>query len=322
MHGPLLSESPELFGAIGVKIAVLWLFALASTAQGATPIERFLKRVGKHAVPLEELHPAVRAVGDIHALGSPKFWTVEEADRELDGEERVLGLRIAGEVRAYPIRILNHHEVVNDRVGGKPVVITYCPLCLSGIAFERTVSSQTFVFDVSGLLYNSDLVLFDRATSTLWSQILGEAIVGPLTGTKLVRVPLRYSKWRDWKKAHPETRVLSFESGGDRNYYRVPYKSYHATQKLRFPVKHRDRRLPNKQVVFGISLNGKTKAYPLSALSDQGIRDYFNGVDVLVWQGKTGPIARRLDNEKEIRGLVSYWFAWAAFNPGTELYGR
>lgn len=287
---------------------------------GLPPTEAFLVDAATHSVAVESFIPALRRVGDIHALDRIRTWSVEEADVELSDSERVLGLSIGGEHRAYPIRILNHHEVVNDAVGATPVAVTYCPLCLSGIAFDRRVSSSTRTFDVSGLLYNSGLVLFDRETRSLWPQLLGRAVVGPMTGTRLKRLPLRWAKWKAWKRAHPEGRVLAYASGGDRNYRRVPYKRYHASREPLFPVSRRDDRLPAKQVVFGVVVDGRAKAYPLARLDDRTLFDRVGGVAIEVTGGGDGPAAWRTDGGSAVEGIVAYWFAWAALRPETEVY--
>jgi hypothetical protein len=139
----------------------------------------------------------------------------------------VLSLTVGGETRAYPLRVMTWHEIVNDVVGGVPVAVTYCPLCNSGVAFERTVTGHGILsFGTSGLLYADNLVMYDRQTESLWPQLTGEASVGDLTGTKLVAIPMGTVAWRDFVTADPTARVLSQDTGFDRPYGTNPYSGY------------------------------------------------------------------------------------------------
>lgn len=145
------------------------------------------------------------------ALSDPAF-VAADATR-LDDDDRVLGLTRGDVAKAYPIDIMNWHEIVNDRVSDEPVLVTYCPLCYSGMAFDARIDGKRRMFGVSGLLYNSDVLLFDRGTESLWSQIAGKAVSGPLQGTELKPIALAHTTWADWKHRHPDTLVLSRETG-------------------------------------------------------------------------------------------------------------
>ena len=140
-------------------------------------------------------------------------------------DDIVIGVTFSGESRAYPIRILNWHEIANDRVGGTDILVSYCPLCGTGIVFDSRINGKVHTFGVSGLLYNSDLLMYERGTkeSSLWAQILGEAVVGPLTGTKLTVLPSVQTTWGEWKAQHPDTKVLDVNTGYSRDYGRNPY---------------------------------------------------------------------------------------------------
>jgi hypothetical protein len=164
--------------------------------------------LSKRSVPLDQILPGGPGKDGIPALLSPRFVRVLDATFLTDSD-RVLGLDLAGDAKAYPVKILNWHEIVNDAVGGKQVVITYCPLCGSGIAFDATVQGKLHTFGVSGLLYQSDLLMYDHQSESLWSQIAMEAVAGPLTGTRLVPLFLEHTSWADWKAKHPTTVVLS-----------------------------------------------------------------------------------------------------------------
>lgn len=283
------------------------------------PFAAFLPRGVRVSVPREEIRGGGPPVDGIPALVRPRKASVEESDRALKADDAVLGLVVNDEAVAYPIRLLDWHELVDDEVGGVPVAVTYCPLCRSGIVFDRRVAGGVLEFGVSGLLYNSDLVMYDRGTRSLWSQIMAEAIAGGSTGTKLARLPARRTSWARWKAARPDTRTVLFDTGHARDYGKDPYAGYEKSPELYFPVGHEDSRLPRKTVVFGVSLPEGAAAAPVSALGGEGVRLRI-GKRLIVMRDDGG--ARAFDEEgREIAGLEAYWFAWAAFHPRTSLAG-
>ncbi|MCK5440086.1 MAG: DUF3179 domain-containing protein, partial [Gemmatimonadetes bacterium] len=148
----------------------------------------------------------------IPALMSPAFELAGEVEW-LRPQDRLLALERDGEAKAYPLRILNWHEIVNDDVGGEPIVVTYCPLCGTGMAFDPHVGDQRLDFGVSGLLYNSDVLMYDRQTESLWSQIEREAVTGTLRGERLELKPLIHTTWAHWREQHPNGLVLSRDTG-------------------------------------------------------------------------------------------------------------
>ncbi len=191
----------------------------------------------------------------IPSIDDPEF---ERADRVdwLEENEAVLSLTVGGETRAYPLRVMTWHEIVNDVVGGTPVAVTYCPLCNSGVAFERTVAGRgNLDFGTSGLLYADNLVMYDRQTQSLWPQLTGEASVGALTGTQLVAIPMGTVAWSDFLSAHPAARVLSQDTGFERPYGTNPYSGYDDPDgDLLFGLPDDlDARLPVKERVVGVS---------------------------------------------------------------------
>jgi len=167
-------------------------------------------------------------------------------------------VRMRGPIRSA---ILNWHEVVNDRFGDRAVVVTFCPLCGTGMAFDAQVGARSLGFGVSGLLYNSDVLLYDRATLSLWSQIMQTAVSGPLKGTRLQSLPLAHTSWADWRRRYPATQVLSTETGFERDYARDPYAGYGQVPRLIFDVQHRDDRFPLKEWVLGVRVADVHKAY-------------------------------------------------------------
>ena len=260
----------------------------------------------------------------IPAIDRPRFVAAESAG--LRADDRVLGLAHNGIARAYPVRILNWHEVVNDRYGELPVAITYCPLCGSGIAFDARAGGKPLNLGVSGLLLNSDVLLYDRGTQSLWSQLKQLAISGPMKGTRLTALPLEHTSWADWRARHPGTEVLSTDTGFARDYSRDPYAGYECIERLMFNVEHRDERLPLKEWVLGVELGGVRKAYPFSALERAAgnggeLRDTIGGNTVIVRYEAEPRSARAFDGERRpLPAVTAFWFAWVAFYPQTELY--
>ncbi len=179
----------------------------------------------RHAVPLAEIVSGGPPRDGIPSIDRPQFTAVGDAT-DLDAREAVLGLSIDGDARAYPIRIMMWHEIVNDTVGGIPIAVTYCPLCNSGVVFDRRVGGRLLEFGTSGMLRHSDMVMYDRQTDSLWQQFLGEAVVGELTGTALERLPVRLEAFGHFAERHPDGRVLVPDDPSLRDYGRNPYVGY------------------------------------------------------------------------------------------------
>ena len=161
----------------------------------------------------------------IAPIDAPKVQLAREVDW-LEAEEPVLALTIAEESRAYPLQVMTWHEIVNDTGGGVPVAVTYCPLCNSGVAFERQVGGRMLSFGTSGMLYADNLVMYDRQTESLWPQLTGQASVGVLTGTRLEAIPIGVVGWEQFRSAHPDALLLTRDTGHDRDYGRNPYAGY------------------------------------------------------------------------------------------------
>jgi hypothetical protein len=220
-------------------------------------------------------------------IDEPTFETVDEAAQWLEIREPVGLVQFKDEVRVYPLRILTWHEVVNDQVGGVPIAVTYCPLCNSAVAFERTVNDQVLRFGTSGLLRNSDLVMWDRQTESLWQQITGEGIVGELAGTQLEFVPIGIVAWDDVLARFPDAQVLSRDTGFNAPYGQNPYFGYDQGQLGTFLFDGEvDDRFPAFERVVGVRVGETTKAYPFSALSEKQVaNDVVAGEPVLVVWG-------------------------------------
>ena len=276
----------------------------------------------KHSIPLNEILDGGPPKDGIPALFDPKFVSAGEATY-LEPTDRILGLEIDGEAKAYPIKILNWHELVNDYVGGKAALISYCPLCGTGMAYDAVMDGKRFLFGVSGKLYNSNVLFYDKETESLWSQIKMEAVTGPMTGRKLELLPLEHTTWADWQLKHPQTTVLSQRTGYRRDYARDPYGDYEQNNRIFFPVAHEDSRLHRKAWVLGVMVNGQTKAYPFQSLAQapQPLEDEAGGQKIWINYDSQNQSAVVKDGRGEIIPSVqAYWFAWAAFYPGTDLW--
>lgn len=175
-------------------------------------------------VPLAEIRSGGVPRDGIPPIDEPKTVPVEEA--KLRPKEPVIQLEIGDEARAYPLRVLMWHEIANDVVGGRPVAVTYCPLCNAAIVFDRRIGNRKLDFGTSGMLRKSDLVMYDRQTESLWQQFIGQAIVGELAGTTLDVLPSRIVSWSKFSSAHPDGRVLVPKDPSARPYGRNPYEGY------------------------------------------------------------------------------------------------
>jgi hypothetical protein len=228
----------------------------------------FLRPGIKHEIRLEEIAWGGVAKDGIPALIDPDHISASEADY-LEDDELVFGVAIDGDARAYPLRVLDWHEMFNDVVGGVPVALAYCTLCGSGILYETRLPPRPkpFVFGSSGFLYRSNKLMYDIQTHSLWNQFTGRPVVGPLTGSGIVLKvrPVAITSWKKWRQRHPKTKVLSLRTGYVRDYTPGrPYGRYFASPDLMFPARVPDKRLKPKDHVFALRADGHEKAWPLS----------------------------------------------------------
>ncbi len=273
-------------------------------------------------IPADEIHFGGPPKDGIPSLDNPKFVPAQQA-RFLQPNDRVLALQRNGIAKAYPLRILNWHEIVNDQFGDESIVIVYCPLCGSGTASKAQIADQSLQFGVSGLLYNSDVLMFDRETQSLWSQIKARAVTGPLKGTLLPGVAVTHTSWADWLSRHPDTLVLSLETGFNRNYLANPYEGYEKESSIMFPVRFRSEGYHPKEQVLGLVLDGKAKAYPFVELAKTSgeVNDELAGQPIQVRYNPTHQSAEVFDaSGHALPGVALFWFAWYAFHPETAVY--
>lgn len=286
-----------------------------------SPLQHFNDfNVSNALIPVNEIKWGGVKVDGIPPIDNPKFLDAGKASY-LQSQDMVLGLELNGQAKAYPIRIMNWHEIVNDQIGDLPVVITFCPLCGSGMAFSRVVAGQLKDFGVSGLLYNSDVLLYDRQTRSLWSQLMGKAISGKEKGKELQFYSLETSTWSDWKSRHPDTKVLSTDTGFPRDYSHTPYQEYVRSDRIMFGVSDYSDKFHAKEKVLGVNYKGVSKAYPFSELKKTGqeiISDRIEGKSINIKFNKEANTAF-IQND-DIYALTLFWFAWYTFHPETKVY--
>jgi hypothetical protein len=330
-------------------------------------------------VPLSEIISGGPPPDGIPPIDEPKYVAISGADEWLAGREPVIAVEINGVARAFPLQIMTWHEIVNTEFGDKPVTVTYCPLCNTALVFDRELNGTVYDFGTSGRLYNSALVMYDRQTGSWWSQVLGRAIVGELTGTQLEFLPAAIVSWADFKTTYPNGLVLSRETGHQRSYGANPYARYDRPGNRPFLFRGEiDQRLDAMERVVGVELNGEAVAYPFGLLEEaRVVADSVSGEDVVVfyYPGTASaldsnriaeardvgaaaifhPVTQEgreltftadddgdiVDEETgstwnilgqatsgELEGHIlepvvhgnHFWFAWAAFNPETEVY--
>jgi hypothetical protein len=224
----------------------------------------------KRSINLKDLvTPDVPVPKDgIPAIDRPRFVSVNEARKWLADKEPVIVLRVRGVSRAYPLQILVWHEVVNEQIGGVPVIITYCSICNSAIVFERRIGRRILTFGITGFVHGSNMVLYDRQTESWWQQFTGEAVVGDFTGKKLNSLPAQIISFAQFASAFPKAEVLSQQTGYTRDYGRNPHFRYDNIEggPSHFRGKP-DRRLRSMEKVIGIEIGDLAKAYPYSLSS-------------------------------------------------------
>lgn len=260
----------------------------------------------------------------IPALSDPQFIRAGEETR-IAAREPVITLEVSGQVpRAYPLRYLTWHEIVNDRIGGVPVAVTYCPLCNSGMTFDRRTSAGVLTFGVSGKLRNSDMVMFDRETESWWQQALGQAIVGELTGAKLKTLPSWMESWQEFTDRNPDGLVMA-EPAYNRAYGRNPYRRYDSSTR---PFLYNGEMPPHGISPLARVVRVGARAWPLQRLAERGeVRE--SGV-VISWRAgqasaldttqigagrDVGSIRVRDRQGRDLAHDVMFAFAYHAFWP-------
>ena len=264
----------------------------------------------------------------IPAINKPEIVDLADisADDTLRDDDRMIGVVVDGLARAYPIRVLMYHEAVNDTIGDTPITVVYCPLCDSVTVVDRRLDGVAREFGISGLLTNSNVLLFDRTDDSLWSQVGFTAISGPNAGRSLTHLPWEITTAGAWREAHPDSTVMTFNTGFKRNYNQNPYPNYFdSDDALLFPVAHEDDRFSRRELVIGVKLGDAAKAYPVAAIlaaPDGLVRDAIGGETVVLQAGSDGKSVRVVEAPAGAHTVHTFWFAWVAFHPETAVYER
>jgi len=312
------SKKTRIIALVGLLAGVL-VYKFAASAGPSNGFD-----LSNSILPREQILHGGPPRDGIPALSDPKLIAADSAGY-LKPTDRVVGITHKGQSRAYPIGILNWHEIVNDEIDGKRFAVTYCPLCGTAVAFDATIDGKATDFGVSGLLYNSDVLLYDRETESLWSQILNKAVAGKRVGKTLTAIPISHTTWRDWSSKHPDTLVLSDDTGYSRDYQRNPYAGYEESRSTYFAVSNQAPETYHpKEIVVGLGIDDVYKAYPFVEFDKLGkskFSDKVNGKTFAFdWDTENRSITITDASGNEVAGIQGFWFAWFAFHPDTLVF--
>jgi hypothetical protein len=257
-------------------------------------------------IPTDQIISGGPGKDGIPAIDAPIFVSI--AETKLDDDIEGVLIALEGEERFYPLTILVWHEIVNDQIGGTPFSVTFCPLCGSAITFDRRLGDQLLDFGVSGYLYESNLLMYDRQTESFWSQAVGEAVVGELVGAQLTYVPMQQITFGQLKADFSTSVVMSTDTGHIRNYGVYPYGDYAKTERTIFPVTVSDNRFFAKEIMYVVPVGDASIAIPKDSLIDTATRTVGEQELKLVRDG--GLINATLDGEP-VPGYFEMWFSWA-----------
>ncbi|MBI4327135.1 MAG: DUF3179 domain-containing protein [Chloroflexi bacterium] len=302
------------------------ILAVAFAASAALPsrAQPFLNgfNLTNSIIPISEIVRGGPPRDGIPAIDNPKFLQAQDATF-LGDSDLVIGLSRGGLARAYPLRIMLWHEVVNEQFGEEPLTVTYCPLCGTAVVFDAMINGQRLNFGVSGLLYQSDVLMYDRQTESLWSQLLLKAVTGTQMGQALKIVPSQVLTWAAWRKKFPNTEVLSTETGFRRDYTFNPYEGYDQSQSIWFGVPIHRQDFDNKDFVLGILVGNQAKAYALERLpTDRAVTDVIGDVTLRISYDPASqePTVLNAASAEPFPFIQSFWFAWQAFYPETDVW--
>ncbi|MGZ0655483.1 DUF3179 domain-containing protein [Coraliomargarita sp. W4R72] len=272
------------------------------------------------SIPIKEIQRGGPPPDGIPSIDAPKFTPVAKVDF-LEPDDTIIAYEEDGVARAYPFRILIWHEIVNDRVADRPIAVVYCPLCGTAMVFDRRYDRRTLEFGVSGLLHNSDVLMFDRQTKSLWSQLGMHAVAGKFVGTELKWLPAEQSTWKAWSEKHPKGEVLNTDTGHSRNYTKLPYQSYFASSNTMFPYAGNRDELKPKDWIAGIRIGDASKAYHLKAMpKNEWVTDQIGDTKIRVrYSPQSGKFEAITSKGDAVPVVHAFWFAWQAFYPETEV---
>ncbi len=270
-----------------------------------------------------DLVPSCPGLDCLKSLDQPRLEATTTANYWLKDDDRIIGLVYQGIARAYPEKILSYHSVVNDLFQLQPIIITFSPLTGSSAAYQPVVNGINTQFGVSGLVHQSDIVLYDRLQGNLWEQMTGQAILGPAAQANetLKSLPLSFTSWKVWRQAHPDTQVLSKATNLPFDYEKSPYQEYQTNEELRFNTVSNNKALPTKELVYGLVLGTVSKAYPDKLITTKPLIDRLGNVNITIVRQADGTVVATNTETKELSyPQPTFWFAWAAFYPQTLVY--
>lgn len=250
----------------------------------------------------------------IPSIDNPTFISLGEALEIEPLDTEGLSVEIDGTARFYPYTILVWHEIVNDVFGETPVAVTFCPLCGSGIVFDRFVNGELLTFGVSGYLWESNLLMFDRENESLWSQAKGESVIGEATGTKLEVVNSELITLEQFKNLYPDGTVLSRDTGHIRAYGFYPYGDYEQNDEYIFPISNTDTRFDGKELLYVVRSGEQSIAFPRSMLLEKGSAEIITDAGIITAQTNQGTITVSNASGNILPGYHEMWFSWATHN--------
>ncbi len=311
----------EHFGILIIAIAVIAFFIVMifQSDDDQSTIEDSL-------VSVDDIVYGGVPEGDIPAINNPQFISVLDADYFMDDNEYGVLVTINDQSRYYPYSILTWHQVVNDAFAGIPIVVSYSPLCYSGAVFERTLGDQEVTFSVSENVYNNNLLLLDDKTNSQWSQLMGQAIFGGLSGENLTTYPYQILRWNIVRDNYPNAEVLSRETGFSRNYDRDPYTNFYHEKDILFPLTNTDDRIYTKEIVYGIVIDNIPAAFTVLDImtsNNQTTTEVINEEQVTASYNDDTATHDFVDGSgAHVQSQETFWFCWVAHYPQTELFSH
>lgn len=304
------------FAATALQFALL---SCSSSSEEAKQLNGF--ELTDLKIEEEAILPGGPPRDGIPSIDKPQYISPDKADF-MKPDDMVLSFTQGNVTRAYPLRVLVWHEIVNETIDGRPILVTYCPLCGTAMVFDRKVADKVRSFGVSGLLYQSDVLMYDRESESLWSQLEMKAVSGPLSGTKLKWLASEHLTWETWKEKHPNGEVLSTKTGFRRNYGGRAYASYFDSPSPIKPVPKTRTELPEKDWVVGVLLGEHAVAFPVKDLekSPKAVHTLGDQKVTLSYDPKSRLATATTADGEEIPNVTLFWFAWQAFHPQTELW--
>lgn len=287
---------------------ILAIFIISACNNDSNPTGNSITPTGNPSdwlIPTNSVFNGGPGKDGIPSIDNPQFSSKEDIDALgiLSNADLVIGIKVGDEIRAYPHPILDWHEIVNDNVNGLPVALTYCPLTGTAIGWKRTINGVETTFGVSGLLYNTNLIPYDRASDSNWSQMLLKSVNGSNINTDIETYPLVETTWGEWKFLFPDAKVLNTSSGFDRPYGIYPYGDYRENNSLLlFPIENEDGRLPRKERGLGVTVNNQSRFYRFNnfeATLVGTVNDNLNNKNIVVVGSKLRNFLVAYDREIE-----------------------